>query len=96
MPSATELLAHDRTTEEMCDIIGADKLIFQDLPDLIDAVQKKGKTNIQQFDCSVFNGEYVTGDVNSEYLEQLELLRNDAAKSEQEGEASVLDLHNTE
>jgi amidophosphoribosyltransferase len=43
----------------------------------------------------VFNGDYVTGDVSETYLEQLELLRNDGAKSEGEAaEKSILDLHN--
>jgi amidophosphoribosyltransferase len=65
------------------------------LQDLIDAVYKKGKSDIERFDCSVFNGEYVTGDVSKPYLEQLELLRNDGAKSESEStERSILDLHN--
>lgn len=95
MPSASELVAHDRTEEEVCEIIGADGLIYQDLPDLIDAVHKKGKSDIERFDCSVFNGEYVTGDVSKPYLEQLELLRNDGAKSQGESaDRSILDLHN--
>jgi len=94
MPSATELVAHGRTIEEVQEIISCDKLIFQDLDDLIAAVNRKGKTSIQQFDTSVFDGVYVTGDVNAEYLEQLELLRNDAAKQSAESEKSILEIHN--
>ncbi|MEW8431726.1 MAG: amidophosphoribosyltransferase, partial [gamma proteobacterium symbiont of Ctena orbiculata] len=95
MPAASELVAHNRSVEEVRDIIGADRMIYQDLNDLIDAVQKKGKTDIQRFDTSVFNGDYVTGDVSDTYLEQLELLRNDGAKSKGESaERSILDLHN--
>ena len=76
-------------------IISADKLIYQDLEDLISAVQKKGKSNVERFDTSVFSGEYVTGDVNAAYLEQLELLRNDGAKAERElDDRTVLELHN--
>ncbi|WP_177418630.1 amidophosphoribosyltransferase [endosymbiont of Lamellibrachia barhami] len=95
MPSATELVAHGRTEEEVREYIGADRLIYQDLDDLINAVQKKGKTDITRFDTSVFNGDYVTGDVSESYLEQLELLRNDSAKSEEDAAGrSILDLHN--
>ena len=95
MPAASELVAHGRTEEEIRDIIGADRLIYQDLQDLIDAIHKKGKSDIESFDCSVFNGEYVTGDVSKPYLEQLELLRNDGAKAKDDAaDRSILDLHN--
>ncbi len=95
MPSASELVAHGRTEEEIRDVISCDKLIYQDLDDLIDAVNRKGKVNIARFDTSVFDGKYVTGDVNEDYLEQLELLRNDAAKeSRDEAARTILEIHN--
>ncbi len=94
MPSATELVAHGRTVEEVQEIISCDRLIYQDLEDLIAAVNRKGKTSITEFDTSVFDGKYVTGDVNAEYLEQLELLRNDAAKQSSNSSRSILDIHN--
>ena len=95
MPSASELVAHGRTEEEIREVISCDKLIYQDLDDLIDAVNRKGKVNIARFDTSVFDVKYVTGDVNEDYLEQLELLRNDAAKeSEDQAARSNLDIHN--
>jgi amidophosphoribosyltransferase len=93
MPSATELVAHGRSEDQVRDVISCDKLIYQDLEDLIDAVNRKGKVNIKQFDTSVFDGNYVTGDVNNEYLEQLELIRNDAAKGSRE-DHSILEIHN--
>ncbi len=95
MPSANELVAHGRTVEEIREEISCDRLIYQDLSDLIDAVNREGKTSIKQFDTSVFDGNYVTGDVNAEYLEQLELIRNDAAKeSKEEAARSILGIHN--
>ncbi len=95
MPSAGELVANNRSEEEVGRLIGADKIIFQDLEDLIGAVQKKGKTDIQQFDTSVFDGRYVTGDVSVSYLKQLELLRNDQAKiTSESADRTVLDLYN--
>ena len=97
MPAANELVAHGRSEEEVREIIGADRLIYQDLSDLIEAVQKKGKSAIQRFDTSVFDGDYVTGDVSADYLRQLELLRNDAARQEETGggECQMVDLYNT-
>lgn len=95
MPAAKELVAHGRTEDEVRDIIGADKLIYQDLDGLINAVLKKGKTRVTQFDTAVFSGDYVTGDVSDSYLEQLELLRNDSAKQkDDELEEAAMDLYN--
>lgn len=97
MPAADELIAHQRSVDEVRELLGADRLIYQDLEDLIAAVNKKGKTDIDRFDASVFNGEYVTGDVNSKYLMQLEQKRNDGAKELEESgsDRNVLDLHNS-
>jgi len=96
MPAASELVAHGRSVEEVRKIIGADKLIYQDLDDLINAVQKRDKSEVKRFDTSVFDGEYITGDVSDHYLEQLELLRSDGAKQNDESaEISIIGLHNS-
>lgn len=95
MPSSDELIAHGRTEAEIARTIGADWLIYQDLDDLLDAVMK-GNSNIKQLDASVFTGEYVTGNVGREYLDDLQQARRDAAKSERrEKYNEVMDLHNT-
>ncbi len=78
MPAAHELIAHGRSVEEICRTIGADHMIYQDLDDLIEAV-REGNENLRDFDCSCFNGEYVTGDISAEYLLDLESRRNDSA-----------------
>jgi amidophosphoribosyltransferase len=80
MPAASELIAHNRTDEQVQELIGADWLIFQDLPDLI-AASQEGNPDIKHFECSVFDGKYITGDVDAEYLQVLEKARNDKAKS---------------
>ena len=79
MPAATELIAAGKTDQEVEVQIGADWLIYQDLEDLI-AAAAEGNPDMQHFECSVFNGEYITGDVDEMYLKRLELARNDAAK----------------
>ena len=80
MPSASELIAHGRSEEEVCREIGADWLVYQDLDELIDST-RGGYVDISEFECSVFTGHYITGDVDQAYLEQLDKRRNDAAKS---------------
>lgn len=79
MPSKHELIAYNRTVAEMCKEIGADGLVFQDLPVLFDAA-REGNPNIKTFEASVFDGHYVTGTVDDDYLLGVENLRNDAAK----------------
>jgi amidophosphoribosyltransferase len=79
MASNKEFIAHNRTTEEICAQIGADKLIYQELDDLIECV-KIGNPNITRFDCSCFDGKYVSGDISDEYLQQLEKKRADNKK----------------
>lgn len=80
MPSAKELIAHGRSDAEVGEIIGADWIIYQELDDLV-AAAAEGSEGVDQFECSVFNGEYITGDVDSAYLEGLEQSRNDNAKA---------------
>jgi len=81
MASKNEFVAHNRTTKEVCDAIGADRLIYQDLDDLIWSVQH-GNPDIKSFDCSCFDGNYVTKDIDSAYLDNIEALRNDDAKQQ--------------
>ena len=80
MPSADELIAHNKTDEEVAEIIGADFLIYQDLDELVNSV-KDGNPDISQFDCAVFDGHYVTGDIDDSYLRKLDTERNDLTKN---------------
>jgi amidophosphoribosyltransferase len=95
MPTASELIAHGRTEEEVCSLIGADRLVYQDLDDLIQAV-RAGNPDIQRFEDSVFTGKYVTDDVSEDYLQQLELFRSDAAKQarRKQPDPNPLELYN--
>lgn len=94
MPTAAELIAHGRTEDEICEAIGADWLVYQDLDDLIESTGEYA--HIDNFECSVFTGNYITGDVNAAYLEKLDTRRNDAAKSNGDGDVngSVVGIHN--
>jgi amidophosphoribosyltransferase len=79
MAATTELVAHQRSEEEIESFINADWLIYQDLQDLIKSVQV-GNEEIKQFECSIFNGNYVTDDIDENYLKNLEDLRSDKSK----------------
>jgi amidophosphoribosyltransferase len=93
MPSVDELIAYNRTADEVARLIGADWLVYQDLEDLI-AAAHKGNPEVGEFDASCFSGEYVTGDVTAQYLDRLGVERCDEAKTER-GRAfnSLVDLH---
>ena len=90
MPVADELIASGRSEDEVCKLIRADWLVYQDLDDLIQAVQYDNG-NIKEFDTSCFSGNYVTGDVTGEYLGHVGGERSDNAKARREALRAVLD-----
>ncbi|MGI9223047.1 MAG: amidophosphoribosyltransferase [Woeseiaceae bacterium] len=89
MPAASELIANGRDVEEIEKLIGADRLMYQDLHGLIRSV-RHDNSDITEFDTSCFSGEYVAGDVTDEYLTKLELRRNDAAKAQRKAKRKGL------
>ncbi|XQW83952.1 amidophosphoribosyltransferase [Thalassotalea piscium] len=94
MPSANELIAHGRDLDDICQLIGADKLIFQSIEDLKAAVSI-GNPSIKDFETSVFNGQYITNDIDQSYLERLDALRNNTTKETSDKNAdSIIDMHN--
>lgn len=93
MPSANELIGYGREVSEICQLIGADGLIYQELSDLVAAVQEENP-ELHAFETSVFNGEYVTGDICQGYLDRLHASRNDEVRSNAQGHGSNPDVHN--
>lgn len=73
MPTSKELVAFERTVEEVRKWIGADRLIYTELEDLI-SITREGNPLIERFESSVFDGEYLTGDEHA-YLSQVALTR---------------------
>ena len=94
MPAAHELIAHNRSEQEICKVMGADRMIYQDLDDLIDAV-RKGNSEIKGFDTSCFSNEYITGDIDNAYLKKVEALRNDDAQTTRKVENSIIEMQNS-
>ncbi|WP_424403573.1 amidophosphoribosyltransferase [Pasteurella sp. PK-2025] len=93
MPTKNELIAYGRDVDEIAKLIGVDKLIFQDLDALTGSVQQENPA-IQDFDCSVFTGIYVTGDITPSYLDSIAEQRSDSAKRKREKDATNLEMHN--
>ncbi len=94
MPTVEELIAHNKTEEEIAKLIGADWLIYQDLDKLIETT-RADNSSITRFDLSCFNGEYVTGDVDQEYLDHIENIRKDSVKAKRDAnDENLLDISN--
>ncbi len=79
MPAVEELIAHNKSDEQIQELIGADWLVYQTVEDLVEAVRYE-KHPIDQFESSCFTGDYITGDVDSDYLDSLQKRRADNAK----------------
>lgn len=71
MPSKKEFVANGLTSDQVCQVLGADGLMYQDVDDLI-AVGKEMNPNIKTFDASCFDGHYCTGDIDEAYMKKLE------------------------
>lgn len=94
MPTASELIAHGRDVDQISKMIGADGMIFQDLEDLAEAVRMENP-EIKRFETSVFDGNYITNDVDQAYLDHITQLRNDDAKANRSKDIGTnLELHN--
>ncbi|MBU3710312.1 MAG: amidophosphoribosyltransferase [Limnohabitans sp.] len=96
MPTPTELVAHDRTVEEVRELIGCDALIYQDVDAMKLAVRQaalNGSPKLDGFDASCFDGQYVTGDVSLEDIVRLN--QNRVGQEEGEDDNSRLALPNT-
>ena len=79
MAATTELIAHQKDEDQIAEYIGADWLVYQNLEDLIRSA-KEGNKEIENFETSIFDGEYLDNQVSSDYLKNLEVLRSDSNK----------------
>lgn len=65
MPTSEELIAHNRTEEEIRQWIGCDALIYQDLEAMKVAVAQVNSA-VAGFEASCFDAQYITGDISDE------------------------------
>ncbi len=92
MPTRAELIAAHRSEEEVAIELGADALIYQDLEALKSAVRQINP-KLTRFETSCFDGNYITGDVTSDYLLAIETRRDAARDSGEDAEGAQLDLN---
>jgi amidophosphoribosyltransferase len=92
MPTRAELIAAHRSEDEVTRELGADALIYQDLEALKAAVRQVNP-KLKSFETSCFDGQYITGDITSDYLQAIEVRRDAARDSGEEGEGAQLDLN---
>ena len=90
---SSEFIANKNTIEEIAENMGADKLFYQDLEDLVESVKFEA-TGPQEFDTSCFNGFYVTDNVSSQYLEKIERIRSDSSKQQSSTNEEPIGIHN--
>jgi amidophosphoribosyltransferase len=91
MPTRAELIAAERSEDEVAREIGADALVYQELEELKDAVRQVNP-RLASFETSCFDGVYITGDVTSDYLRDIEV-RRDARRDSSDEETAQLDLN---
>jgi len=92
MPTRAELIAAHRSEEEVAREIGADALIYQDLDALKDVV-RRANPKLKDFETSCFDGHYMTGDITSDYLRDIEIRRDATRDSGDDAESAQLDLN---
>jgi len=93
MPTRDELIAHGRTTEEVCREITADRVVYQDVDALKRAISDVNP-ELKNFEASCFDGVYITGDVTPEYLDRQESARhNPKAKDVEDKVRTQLNLN---
>jgi amidophosphoribosyltransferase len=92
MPTKDELVAHNRTVEQIREIIGCDALIYQDVDAMKSAILKlapkagTGHVQLAGFDASCFDGVYVTGDITDGDLTRMRDSRTASAKNTEDQE----------
>ncbi|MBB1076686.1 amidophosphoribosyltransferase [Rhodoferax sp. 4810] len=92
MPTSQELVAHNRTVDEIREIIGCDALIYQD----VDAMKKAvGSLNpaVKGFDASCFDGIYVTGDITAADIERMNTHRVGTEENQDDNSRLALPNH---
>ncbi len=92
MPTSSELVAHNRTVEQIREIIGCDALIYQDVNGMKNAIGSLNPS-IKDFDASCFDGVYVTGDITLEDIHRLNANRVGGDENQEDSSRLALPNH---
>jgi amidophosphoribosyltransferase len=83
MPTRSELIAHERSDEEICRSIGADGLVYQSIEQMKQAVTDLNP-RLTRFEASCFDGQYVAGRISQQFLDEIEHARHSAGAGGEE------------
>ena len=75
MPTRDELIAAKLSHEEIREFLGVDKLLYQELDDLVEAVTRRGNHQIEKPCMACMNGCYVTGGLDEQTIQKLQCSR---------------------
>lgn len=89
MPTAQELVAHDRTIEQVRELIGCDALIYQDVDAMKQAIAALNP-KLAGFDASCFDGVYVTGDITPETIARMNQGRDQTEEGQEDSSRLAL------
>ena len=92
MPTRAELIAYGRSTEEICREITADALVYQDIDALKSSISDINPA-LKTVEASCFDGIYVTGDISRDYLDRIEIARNNPKAENEDAVRSQLNLN---
>jgi amidophosphoribosyltransferase len=92
MPTSAELVAHNRTVDQIREIIGCDALIYQDVDGMKKAIGSLS-TKLAGFDASCFDGVYVTGDITAEDIVRLNENRRSGDEGQEDNSRLALPNH---
>jgi amidophosphoribosyltransferase len=83
MPTRSELIANGRDPEEIRKMIGADALVYQTIEGMKKAVGD-GNSRIRDFEASCFDGKYIAGGIDADYLDRMEANRKPEASGDED------------
>jgi amidophosphoribosyltransferase len=95
MPTTDELIAHNRSIEEIRQFIGADALIYQDVNAMKRVVSALNPA-LAGFEASCFDGRYITGDISAADFSAIALQRSAQREEEDTPDRSRLALQSAE
>eukprot|EP00933_Yihiella_yeosuensis_P020401 TRINITY_DN16368_c0_g5_i1.p1 TRINITY_DN16368_c0_g5~~TRINITY_DN16368_c0_g5_i1.p1 ORF type:complete len:549 (-),score=72.64 TRINITY_DN16368_c0_g5_i1:132-1778(-) len=89
LPTREELIATGRNEAQIAALIGADWMVYQDLEDLVSSVKSLNPKRLDKgFDASVFDGKYVTGDIDEVYFRNEQRAQSEEVERSKRARAS--------
>ncbi|MFI4955424.1 MAG: amidophosphoribosyltransferase, partial [Gammaproteobacteria bacterium] len=77
IPSRKQLIAAQKTKDQIRDYLGVDALLYQTQDDLVEAVTRKGTHQITKPCMACMDGCYISGNITEEKITAMEQHRNE-------------------